>query len=97
MEPTLIIPDPTAVSGALLASALLGGIKRYTTIADTWAGRKLKPLQPLLITAGAVGLPYLSAALGIGPIDADALVTAPAATVLAITLREIARRVKGSR
>lgn len=96
MDPALI-PDPTAVSGAILASALLGGVKRYTTLADTWVGRKIKPLQPILVTAGAVGLPYLTSALGIGPVDADALVSAPAATILAITLREIARRVTGKR
>lgn len=95
METLPQITDPIAALGAFGASLALGFVKRHTHALDGWLGRKLKPLQPALILAGGLGLPYLTAALGLATVDPATFATAPTATIATIVARETLRRVRG--
>lgn len=86
--------DLLAALGVFAASAVLGTVKKYTAALDGRIGSAVKPLQPLLVAAAGIALPYATAALGIGSVDPSVFVTAPTATIAAVTLREAARRLR---
>ena len=79
------------------ASFLLGATKKYTGLLDARIGAVVKPLQPLLLTVAGIGLPALASALGVGTVDPEAFVSAPAATLIAVTARETLRRLSGAK
>jgi hypothetical protein len=89
--------DPIAGLGALGASALFGLVKKYTRVLDGKVGRVVKPLQPAIITATGIGLPFLTSLLGIAPVDPAAFVTAPATTIALVTAREAWQRLSGKK
>ena len=92
-----LITDPVAALGAFGASAALGFVKTQTGALDNWLGRKIRPVQPLVVALGAFGLPLLANALGIATVDPELFASAPTATVAAITAREVLARIrKGS-
>lgn len=72
----------------------LGAAKKYTNAADTWVGRKIKPVQPLLVGILSVALPALIHGTPNVP-DPQQLAVAPTATLLAVAAAEILRRVAG--
>jgi len=77
--------------GAFVTSFILGALKRYTNIADTWVWAKIKSFQPILVYAVGYLLPLAWAAIhatGVMP-DPTALVGAPAATAVAMVCAEI--------
>jgi hypothetical protein len=82
-----------AVVGALGMSASLGFLKKYTGILDAKFGALVKPVQPVVVTAAALALPYLADILHITPVDAGVFIAAPTATIAAITLREVGKRI----
>lgn len=81
----------------IVASAVLGGTKKFTGLADMKIGGVIKPVQPLLVMALAWGLPKLGAAIGLVPPDAAALVDAPTATIAGIVSREVLSRLTGQK
>jgi hypothetical protein len=86
--------DLLAAASAFGASFLLGTIKKAVGGADNAIVNFIKPVQPLVVGVAALGIPYLASAIGIAQVpDAATFVTAPTATVLAVTLREVTRRV----
>lgn len=89
------IMDLISIGGALLGSALLGVTKKYTTILDGKVGNAIKPVQPILVGLAGVGLPYLTGALGIAPVDPSVFVTAPTATLAIVAMREANERLAG--
>lgn len=89
------LTEPVAALGAVGASTALGFVKSKTRLLDTWIGRKLKPVQPLVIYGAAIGLPYLVGALGIAPVDPEVFAAAPTATVATIAAREVLKRIRG--
>ena len=93
MEAALM--DFISMLGVILGSALLGLTKKYTHILDGKIGGIVKPLQPGLLMAAGIGLPYLTQRLGIGAVDASMFVTAPTATIAMISFREGTRRLRG--
>ena len=95
MDPAM--SDFMSAAGVFAASALLGLVKRHTSALDARVGRVVKPLQPVLITLAGLALPFATAALGIAPVDASVFVTAPTATIAAVTLREAAGRLRARR
>ena len=88
--------DVLAAGSAFLASAALGFTKKFTGALDGKIGTTVKPLQPLIVTAVGIGLPVLASALHLTTAtpDASTFVTAPTATILAVTLREVAARIR---
>jgi hypothetical protein len=87
------VVDLLALASAFGASFLLGAIKKVTGGADNAIVNFIKPVQPLVVGIAALGIPYLASAIGVASVpDAATFVTAPTATVLAVTLREVTRR-----
>jgi hypothetical protein len=90
-----IIPDPmqnlATYATAFAATAALGAVKKYTTIADTWVGQKIKPVQPWIVLGLSMLLPRLIHGTPNVP-DPSALAAAPTATLLAVGAAEILRR-----
>lgn len=83
------------VAAGIASSFLLGAFKKVTGALDTAIGTAIKPLQPVLILGLTIALPMLGAALHLADVpSATVIATAPASTLLAIVLREIARRLK---
>ena len=83
------------VLAGIASSAILGLFKKATGIADTALGSVLKPLQPLLVLGLTVALPMLGTVLHLTDMPtATAIMAAPASTLLAIVLREIAVKLK---
>lgn len=93
MEAALM--DLISVAGVLGGSALLGLVKKYTGTLDGKIGDFIKPVQPMVVMAAGIGLPYLSQALGIGEIDPQVFITAPSATIAMVSMREGSRRIRG--
>lgn len=89
--------DLISVVGVFGGSALLGLMKKYTSLLDHRIGKAIKPLQPTLVAVAGIGLPYLTSALGISSVDPSVFVTAPTATVAAVSLREVALRLRGKK
>jgi len=87
--------DPFAALGAALGSMALGFLKSRTSILDGRIGSAVKPFQPLLVAAAGVGLPMLSAAIGIGAVDPMTFVTAPVTTLALVSAREGYERIAG--
>lgn len=87
--------DFITILGVLAGSSLFGVMKKYTRILDGKIGDIVKPMQPVVIMAAGIGLPYLTQALGIGEVDPQMFVTAPSATIAMISLREGTRRLRG--
>lgn len=79
------------------ASAALGFTKKYTSALDGSFGKIVKPVQPLLVTAAGIGLPLLANAIGIGQVDPNAFMAAPTATIVAVSLREVLKRLGGNK
>lgn len=78
--------------GAAVGTTLaLGLAKKYTGVADTWIGGKIKPVQPLVVLAASVLLPALIHGTPNTP-DPAALAVAPTATLLSVAAAEILRR-----
>ena len=79
-----------------LASFLTGAIKfglEKLGLVDAAIVKVIKPFTPLLVMALAAVLPLLGNALGIPEMpSSEILVTAPLATVIGVTTREIVRR-----
>lgn len=90
----LALVDLLSAAGVFVASALFGTIKSRTSALDGKIGAFVKPVQPLLVAVAGIALPYASAALGIGTVDPSVFVTAPTATILAVTMRETAARLR---
>jgi len=92
-----IIPSPVenlvTYASAFAAVAALGAAKKYTSLADTWLGKKLRPVQPWLVMAFSIAIPALIHGSAI-PIDAGQLVAAPTATLLAVGAAEIFARIR---
>lgn len=86
------VSELVAVLGVAVASSALGLVKHYTSALDGRVGGAIKPLQPALVALAGVALPYATAALGIAPVDPAVFVTAPTATIAAVTMREAAAR-----
>lgn len=85
--------DLVSAAGVFVASIGLGFVKKHTTALDGTIGRAVKPLQPALVFGAGLALPWLGAKLGLtGPIDPAVFVTAPTATLLAVTARELRAR-----
>lgn len=84
--------DPVTLVGAILASALMGVAKRNTTVADREAAEWVKPLQPLVVLAAALGCPWAADAVGALELGPGALEDAPAAALAVITARELLER-----
>ncbi|MGE0347390.1 MAG: hypothetical protein AB7N73_14940 [Gemmatimonadales bacterium] len=89
--------DPVSALGALGASALFGLVKKYTGLLDGRIGRAVKPLQPAIVTAAGIGLPFLTQLLGIAPVDPAAFTTAPLTTVALVSTREAWQRLSGAK
>jgi hypothetical protein len=95
LDPALF--DLVSAAGAVGASLALGFLKTHTAALDGAIGKAIKPLQPAIVLGVGLGLPWLTARLGIaGGVDAAVFVTAPTATILAVTARELRRRVFGA-
>jgi hypothetical protein len=80
------------VAGVTLAVSYAWGlVKKFTTVADTGFGAAVKPIQPLLVMIAGFALPLAAAKIGLlGAIPTgEAFVTAPLATVVAVTIREL--------
>jgi hypothetical protein len=91
LDPALL--DLVSAAGVVATSLALGFLKKHTGALDGAIGHLVKPVQPALLLAVGIGLPWLTAQLGIaGPVDPAVFVTAPTATVLAVTFRELNRR-----
>lgn len=89
------VMDLIAVLGTFAASAVLGVTKKYTGVLDGALGKVVKPLQPAIVAVVGLGLPYLANALHLSGVpDASTFVAAPTATIIAVTLREIAAKLK---
>ena len=90
-----VIPDPLSnlatYATAFAATAALGAVKKYTTVADTWAGKLIKPVQPWVVLGLSMILPHIIRGTPNVP-DASALASAPTATLLAVGAAEILRR-----
>lgn len=95
MEGTFM--DFMAALGTLAGSGLLGTVKKYTGILDGKIGSAIKPVQPLLVAAAGIGLPYLTQALGIGEVDPSVFITAPTATIAVVSAREATQRIRGKK
>lgn len=90
----MALTDLLATAGVFVASAVLGALKGHTSALDGKLGRIVKPFQPALVALAGFGLPAVTAALGIAPVDPSVFVTAPTATIAAVTLREAAARLR---
>lgn len=87
--------DLLAYGGALLGSLVLGAVKGPLGKADSAIVKAIKPVQPLIVGVAALALPFAASALGIAAApDAGTFVSAPTATVLTITLREVLARLR---
>lgn len=90
-----VIPDPVqnlaTYATAFAATAFLGAVKKYTTAADTWVGKAIKPVQPWVVMGLSVLLPRIIHGTPNVP-DPGALAAAPTATLLAVGAAEILRR-----
>lgn len=80
-----------ATGTAFAATAGLGALKKYTTIADTAIGNFIKPVQPWLVMALSVAMPLLIHGTPNVP-DPSVLVAAPTATLVAVGAAEALRR-----
>ena len=79
----------------ILGSIILGAVKRNTTLFDSKIGDFIKPVQPAIVFGLSIGLPLLGNAIGITDIpDATVFANAPTATLVAITAREIFKRLQ---
>lgn len=84
----------TLLSG-LLASTVLGVIKKQTTLLDHKIGEFVKPLQPIVVLGVSVALPLLGDALGIANLPtAEVFAAAPATTLAMVAARESLKRLK---
>ena len=80
---------------ALAASALLGLIKSTVNFVDPKVTAFIKPFQPVVVALLAVGLPLLCTAIGIVEVPvADVVAQAPLATIVAVTAREVLKRLR---
>ncbi len=90
-----VLPDPVqnlaTYATAFAATAILGGLKKYTTLADTAIGKAIKPIQPWVVMGLSVLLPRVIHGTPNVP-DPAALAAAPTATLLAVGAAEIFRR-----
>lgn len=89
--------DLISVLGVLAGSSLFGVVKKQTMALDGKIGKAVKPMQPALVMAAGVGLPYLTDALGIAAVDPSVFITAPTATIAVVTVRETAARIRGKK
>lgn len=89
--------DVFAALGVALASAGLGFVKKYTTLLDNKLGAVVKPVQPLVIAAAGVALPWLSTYVDVGGLSAETLVTAPTSALLVVAAREATQRIQGKK
>lgn len=91
------IMDLIAVGGTLLGSLALGFTKKWTGALDGKVGSVIKPVQPVVVMAAGLALPFLAGKLGLvsGVPDASTFVAAPTATVFTVALREVLSRIKG--
>lgn len=93
VEPLTPLVDLTAWVTGLGASLVWGAAKKWTGALDTKVGHAIKPVQPVLVGALAVALPFLSNAIGITDLPpADVIAAAPSAAIVGVTAREIFRR-----
>lgn len=86
--------DLISAVGVFAASLGVGRLKSWTTALDGRVGAAIKPVTPLVVAAAGIGLPYLTEALGLAPVDPSVFVTAPTATVVAVTAHELAKRIR---
>jgi len=92
MDPAVL--DLVSAAGAFGASLALGFLKKHTGTLDGAIGKAIKPLQPAIVFGAGLALPWLGAKLGLsGPVDPAVFVTAPTATLIAVTARELRARV----
>ncbi|MCP4902914.1 MAG: hypothetical protein GY906_38620 [bacterium] len=81
----------SGLAGVLLTGALSAPIKKL----DYKVQNFIKPFKPMIAVGLGIGLPMLANAIGISDIPAEALMDAPLGTVLGISMREAAKRLKG--
>ncbi len=91
---TIMVELITLLSG-LVASTLLGAIKKQTTLLDRKIGEFIKPFQPIVVLGVSIALPMLGDALGIANLPtAEVLAAAPATTLAMVAARESLKRLK---
>lgn len=74
----------------LASSAIIGAVKAFEAKIDAQVVSKLGNLTPILVTVLAFLLPKLATALHLAAVpDAQALASAPVATIIAIVAREL--------
>lgn len=79
----------TGLTG-ILSALVLGAAKKATGAADKAAFAFIKPVQPLLVAALAVGLPMLANVVHPGTLpSADIITNAPASALVGIVAREL--------
>lgn len=86
--------DLISTVGVLGASAALELLKPRLARLDARVLNAVKPLQPMILALAGVALPMATAALGVEPVDPSVFITAPSATVVAVSLREVALRLQ---
>jgi hypothetical protein len=93
------IMDLIAIGGTLLGSLVLGITKKYTGVLDGAAGKLIKPVQPVVVLAAGLALPWLASKIGLvsGVPDASVFIAAPTATVITVALREALSRLGGKK
>jgi hypothetical protein len=85
-----------ATASGFISSAILGGIKKIQPIVDSAVWKLIKPIQPIVVAALTMALPIVANALGISDVPtADVFVAAPFGTVIAVTAREVLKKLKG--
>lgn len=90
------VNDLISFGAAFASSALLGIIKRNTTVFDRDIGNFIRPAQPFIVAGLTVALPFIGKAINVVDLpSADIWANAPTATLVAITAREALRRLRG--
>jgi len=84
---------------AVLSAAVLGVVKKYTTLFDTAIGDKIKTVQPAIVWGLSLALPWAWSQLGLAGAmpSAEIMAAAPTATVVAVLAAEISARVFGKK
>lgn len=86
--------DAATYAAGFAAAALLGGVKKWTHIADAKAWGAIKGYQPLVVGAVAFGLyPLVSKVTGITDLPApEVFARAPTAALAGVLARELFTR-----
>ena len=96
-DPLGPVVNLTAFAAGIASTFILGGVKKYTGLADTAAWKVVKPVQPLVV--GAISLlayPLIARATGVTDLPpAEIVAQAPTASLVGVLARELFRKVVG--